>query len=723
MADFNREVYYAESLSISSNTSTTLQTKLSLAFTPKPDSEYFILSSGLFGQNSSTVQFAVKIVNGATEYAFHDYEGGSGSDIHPNFSVSRATFGASPGPQTFQYQFGLGTAGTATATLSDARLIAFSRHEHDGYGESLSTTSASSTTYVDKITLSLVVPADGYYLCVFSGETDTFSAPHSTGIRLTVDGTPQFTGYQANRDSTSWSPIGFALRVFLTAGTRQILVQHNTNATTRSDLRNARLVALYLGTFKNNWSSINTSLIQTSSTSAQAVLSLDADGAAPGDNIVFASFLGGVNNTVQAHRWDIIELPSADLMVRDGYAWSRAGSSSTTIGYPYGWFFSRRTFADDSSGTDRTWQFRHWSTLSTATVWTNPVSLTGIDLTSPERFGSASTSLTSTASAQVRSEVRVLAIVGHAHTAFASITAESKSSASLTLSQPAVTAQVLPSSLVSTSFAHTVSTAALSRKDAVQATPFPVVHNVDTSAEYGITPGARITLEPLWPSLSAEAVRGVQAEISISHTLSLLTDINIDRSHPAQLISHDLSVTVTYRTALVLTDAVAGGAFIDRLMLRSGGFLRTGGGGAFLLHNEGFSTHIKAPSIRTVTAGYGLEQLTWNRALDPHEILYYTIDWSEELGGTEDSIASGGSTWSLDLAGVINGLVIPGGAHSYDSNSATVWLAVHPDRQENLYWTGLGQTHKITHQIRTLGGQVMERLIRVNVRTLKPVGT
>ena len=205
MADFNREAYYAESLSTSSNTSTTLQTKVSLAFTPKPDSEYFILSSGLFGLNNNSVRFAVKIVNGATEYAFHDYESGSGSEIHPNFSVSRASFGASPGQQTFQYQFGLGTAGTATATLSDARLIAFSRHEHDGYAEALSTTGASTTTYINKISLSLEVPADGYYLCVFSGETDTFSAPHSTGIRLTVDGTAQFTGYQANGDSASWS--------------------------------------------------------------------------------------------------------------------------------------------------------------------------------------------------------------------------------------------------------------------------------------------------------------------------------------------------------------------------------------------------------------------------------------------------------------------------------------------------------------------------------------
>lgn len=719
----NRQTYYAESLGTSSNSSTTLQTKLPLVFEPSSNSEYFILSSGLFGLNNNSVRFVTRIVNGSTEYSFHDYEAGSGSEIHPNFSVSRVVFGSNPGQQTFQYQFGLGTAGTATATLSDARLIAFSRHNNDGYGEGLNTTGASSTTYVTKITVPLDVPVDGYYLCVFSGETDTFSAPHSTGIRLTVDGTAQFTGYQANGDSNSWSPIGFAVRVFLTAGTRQIQVQHNTNATTRSDLRNARLLVLYLGTFKKSWSQINPSLTQTSATTSQAVLSLDADDSAPGDNIIFASFLGGVNNTAQAHKWDLVELPSTELMSRDGFAWSRAGASSTTIGYPYGWFFSRRTFSDSSAGTDRTWQFRHWSTLSSATIWTSPVALTAIDLTSPERFGSATVQLTNTASAQARSEARVVAVAGHVHTVSATVSSDARSSASLTLQHPLVTAQVQATSFASTSLSYIVTTAAISRKGDIQATPLPIVCNVDTSAEYGITPGAVIVLEPLSASLSAQALRSVSANVSISKTISILTDIRTERSDSADTISYDLNLALTYKTALVLIDASAGGAFTDRLMLRSGGLLRIGSGNAFLLHNEGFSTHLKAPSIRTVTAGYGLEQLIWNRALDPHEVLYYTIDWSEELGGTEDAISSGGSTWTLDMAGVTAGVIIPGGAHSYDSNSATVWLAVHPDRQENLYWTGLGQTHKITHQIRTLGGQVMERSIRVNIRTLKPVGT
>ena len=287
-----RDIHYSESIGTSSSNTTTYQTKLSLTFTQRANGDYFILLSSLFGTNINTTDFRSRLTDGTTTYFDHTVEGGSASEVIPHFSLVRIAGTANPTAKTYNYEFSVEST-SLTASLSDARLLAFSRDGADGYIETEGTTSANSTTYVNKLSLSLSVPSTGNYLIVFSTEFDTQSAPNDCGFRITVDGTEQVAALQINGDSTNWTPVGAVLTVNLAAGTRTINLDHRTNATTRSDIRRTRLAAIRLDTFKQSWSASKRTISQTQSLSAVNVHSLTATGSAPGDNIVFTSSFGG----------------------------------------------------------------------------------------------------------------------------------------------------------------------------------------------------------------------------------------------------------------------------------------------------------------------------------------------------------------------------------------------------------------------------------------------
>lgn len=154
------------------------------------------------------------------------------------------------------------------------------------------------------------------------------------------------------------------------------------------------------------------------------------------------------------------------------------------------------------------------------------------------------------------------------------------------------------------------------------------------------------------------------------------------------------------------------------LLLRQGGRLRLRGGGVLLLQTQASGPHPRAPAPRSVSAGFGLTTLTWTRPLDPHEVIFYSIDWSEELDGTSDSISSEGSFWVLSGTAIAAGILIPDGANSHDSQSATVWLTIDESRRNDVSWLA-GQTHVLTHRVVTVGGQTLERVINLTVRSFQ----
>lgn len=154
------------------------------------------------------------------------------------------------------------------------------------------------------------------------------------------------------------------------------------------------------------------------------------------------------------------------------------------------------------------------------------------------------------------------------------------------------------------------------------------------------------------------------------------------------------------------------------LLVQGGGRLRLRGGGIMLLQSQTTGPHPRAPSARSVDAGFGLTTLTWVRPLDPHEIIFYSINWAEELDGTNDSIRSDGSFWTLSGTAIAAGIINPGGANSHDSRSATIWLSIDESRKGDDIWLA-GQTHVLTHRIETIGGQTLERVINLTVRSFQ----
>lgn len=89
--------------------------------------------------------------------------------------------------------------------------------------------------------------------------------------------------------------------------------------------------------------------------------------------------------------------------------------------------------------------------------------------------------------------------------------------------------------------------------------------------------------------------------------------------------------------------------------------------------------------------------LTWARPKDPHEVLDYDIDWSDQMTDDTDTISS--STWTVP-AGITK-----------DSDSETttrtkVWLSGGT----------AGETYSLLNRIVTAGGRTMDQTVKLKMK-------
>lgn len=151
------------------------------------------------------------------------------------------------------------------------------------------------------------------------------------------------------------------------------------------------------------------------------------------------------------------------------------------------------------------------------------------------------------------------------------------------------------------------------------------------------------------------------------------------------------------------------------LLLQQGGYLRTQDFGKILLiGDDGAVVHVLAPAWRTADAGNGTGTVAFPSPLDPAEMKAYTINWSIEMDGAGDRIAT--STLTLDPVAVSAGLEIH--ATTNDQKNVTVWFRVADGETTNARWNGAGEVHRFTSTVTTMGGQTFERTISLPVRQL-----
>jgi hypothetical protein len=148
------------------------------------------------------------------------------------------------------------------------------------------------------------------------------------------------------------------------------------------------------------------------------------------------------------------------------------------------------------------------------------------------------------------------------------------------------------------------------------------------------------------------------------------------------------------------------------LQLATGGVLLLANGGQFLLASDLDDMHIRAPSWRTVLAGTGTSAGIWTAPLDPNGLLDFTISWSDEMSGGNDTILT--SVISLDAQAVAAGILIH--AESHDDDSVTCWLKVHADYQTSADWNPPGEIHRISCRVTTPMGRIHDRTFLFTVK-------
>lgn len=141
-------------------TSTSYGDVVALTFVPTPSIDYFLLWSAQFDMSvtSSNGRHRLRDDTAGSNLANPIHRAPNTADIMSAGGIARWTSGASPGSQTFSVEHSVDTAST-TLGSGDAHLMAISADATDKYAESTGTSSTTSSTLSDKVTLSYVFGA------------------------------------------------------------------------------------------------------------------------------------------------------------------------------------------------------------------------------------------------------------------------------------------------------------------------------------------------------------------------------------------------------------------------------------------------------------------------------------------------------------------------------------------------------------------------------------
>lgn len=283
-----RDVHYSEALSSSTSTSPSAPTDHNtLTFNAKVGGKYFIISSQVCNIDTTSVQATVLLsdlsvaIQATSLVTQHD-----ATNYHSFGQFAYFNYDTLGGSRSFAVSHKPGSSGRTT-TMKESRLMAIEEHADDEVYRDREELSTSSTSFVDKgsVTLNPSGTVDYLILAFANANIDVGSRP--LDIQM-YDGT---TAYDVQKirmqETTDWTPYNAAFKLSGVSGSVTVSLQIKVNnAADIGKVREVMIVAMPLNTFAADYYAEQLTRQTTNSASYVTALSLTSTPAAA-DHLVF----------------------------------------------------------------------------------------------------------------------------------------------------------------------------------------------------------------------------------------------------------------------------------------------------------------------------------------------------------------------------------------------------------------------------------------------------
>jgi len=253
-----RQYYYSELTSTVSTGSSTYQDALTLSFTPDDNSTYLILSSWTQSGTCNVYPFTSKLkrtTGTAKDFnALYYLTTGSSDDVAVG-TIGIDSFGTSPGSQTYKIQHATNDVTSyISPSNTQSSIIALKLSSLDYYAQQEARTTTTSTSFVDKTTLTFTPATAGDYIILASATVDGSSNAYDYKAQLTIDGTAYNTANIEVRDAGNKESWMVMKKVNLTAASHTIKIQYAGESSSKITvgMADARIVALRADEFLEN---------------------------------------------------------------------------------------------------------------------------------------------------------------------------------------------------------------------------------------------------------------------------------------------------------------------------------------------------------------------------------------------------------------------------------------------------------------------------------------
>jgi hypothetical protein len=185
-----RQYFSASSVDTSTNSTTAYASKATLTFTPDANANYLIMAAAAFSSSSTSYQAFVRLFHStaSTQVSEQSY---LPKVVGESFSFATGfIYTAPPVPtsQSFDLQFRSANA-LATASISDANIVAIRLVPEDVYNQPGTTLSTTNTASTLALSLSFTPASTGDYLLMAFGDTSTSVADKDLYLALVHGGT------------------------------------------------------------------------------------------------------------------------------------------------------------------------------------------------------------------------------------------------------------------------------------------------------------------------------------------------------------------------------------------------------------------------------------------------------------------------------------------------------------------------------------------------------
>jgi hypothetical protein len=243
---------YAQAENRTTTTSTSWQDKTTLTFTPPAQDNYLILAYATADGNSTSYDFKVQLTIDGTAYSTVNIRTVNSANRYP-WAVSKVV-NLTAASHTIKIQY-CSSSSSGTAGIAHARIVALnlSRFQNRYYAENEARTTTTSTTYVDKLSLTQTPPAGDYLILGVAG-LDEASTSYSAYAQMVRD-TSSYGEMSIRPNSTSaQGHLYFSVKKETLSGASTTWkIQYKTSSSSyAAGIKDARIAVLRLPGYRMN---------------------------------------------------------------------------------------------------------------------------------------------------------------------------------------------------------------------------------------------------------------------------------------------------------------------------------------------------------------------------------------------------------------------------------------------------------------------------------------